>query len=278
MKSNRSMSWIPTSGSRQNARMDELRAFHSRLLTAIHGIAEPDLRRPEREGKWAIADVIAHLADLELVYAVRIRTIVAGAGGETPLPVLAQDAWVERVHRREPVAELLEQFWFHRRMNLALRERLSEEELARTGVHPDYGPITVSDAFDRIERHDAKHLAQIERIKNAHGLVASETPHLAGVVAGRELSVTSPGEGVHSRTLWQEGVKRALEVEFDAGAQWPGIDYHVPGPEEVYVLSGDLDDGAHVHRAGTFLHHPAGSSHSPRSEEGCRLFVFYPEG
>ena len=48
--------------------------------------------------------------------------------------------------------------------------------------------------------------------------------------------------------------------------------------EEVYVLSGDFDDGGSVYRTGTFLHHPAGSSHSPRSTEGCRLFVFYPEG
>src|SRR5215210_9527932 len=108
--------------------METLRAFHSRLLLAIHGIAEADLVRPEREGKWSIADVIAHLGDLEMVYAVRIRTILAGAGGDAPLPSLAQDDWIERVHRREPVPELLEQLWFHRRMNLALRERLSEEE------------------------------------------------------------------------------------------------------------------------------------------------------
>jgi quercetin dioxygenase-like cupin family protein len=266
-------------------RMDKLRAFHSRLLLAIHGIAEEELVRPEREGKWSIADVIAHLSDLELVYAVRLRTILADAdygGGDAPLPALAQDAWVERVHRREPlhetIAELLEQLWFHRRMNLALRERLSAEELARTGVHPQYGPITIDDALDRMEKHDEKHLAQIERIKATHGLRASDEPHLAGVVAGSEISVTSPGDGVRVRTLWKDGVKRALEVEIDAGAQWPGIDHHVPGPEEVYVLSGDFDDGANVYRAGTFLHHPAGSSHSPRSVEGCRLFVFYPEG
>jgi quercetin dioxygenase-like cupin family protein len=213
-----------------------------------------------------------------MVYAVRIRTILAGAGGDAPLPSLAQDEWVERVHRREPVSELLEQFWFHRRMNVTLLERLSPEERARTGVHPQYGSMSIDDAFERIERHDAKHLAQIERIKSTHGLRASEEPYVTEVVAGRELRVTSPGPGVRCRTLWEDGVKRALEVELDAGAQWPGIDHHVPGPEEVYVLSGDFDDGANVYRAGTFLHHPAGSSHSPRSVEGCKLFVFYPEG
>lgn len=278
MKSKRSMSWIPATESRQNRPMEKLHAFQSRLLLAIHGIAESDLARPEREGKWSIADVIAHLADLELVYAVRMRTILAAAGGDAPLPALAQDEWVERVHRREPVAELLEQFWFHRRMNLALRERLTGEEQTRTGVHPQYGPITIDGALARLEVHDARHLGQIERIKTTLGLRASDQPYVRGVVAGTEVSLTSPGDGVRVRTLWKHGVKRALEVEFDPGAQWPGIDYHVPGPEEVYVLSGDFDDGANVHRAGTFLHHPAGSSHSPRSVEGCRLFVFYPEG
>jgi DinB superfamily len=146
--------------------LEKLRAFPARLAAATEGV--PDLTKPEREGKWSVADVVAHLGDLELVYAVRIRTILAGAGGETPLPVLAQNHWVEHVHRREPLAELLEQFAFHRRMNLALLERLSEEELSRSGVHPDYGRISVRDAYGRIERHDEKHLAQIERIKAAH--------------------------------------------------------------------------------------------------------------
>ena len=257
--------------------MNALLDFQSRLLMAIHGIAESDLTRPQADGKWSVADVIAHLGDLELVYAVRIRTILAGAD-DTPLPALRQDAWIERVHRREPVAELLEQFWFHRRANVRLLERLSEEELGRTGTHPQYGTISVAQAFERIERHDAKHLAQIERIKGTLGLQAAENPSLNGIVRGIAGPDRSLGDGVRVRTLWRDGVKSALEVEIDAGAEWPGIDYHVPGPEEVYVLSGDFDDGANVHRSGTFLHHPAGSSHVPRSAEGCRLFVFYPEG
>jgi anti-sigma factor ChrR (cupin superfamily) len=96
------------------------------------------------------------------------------------------------------------------------------------------------------------------------------------VVAGREHR--SPGPGVRVHDLWSDGTRRALQVEFDAGAQWPGLDYHVPGPEEVYVLSGDFHDGHARYEAGTFLHHPAGTSHSPVSENGCVLFVFYPEG
>ncbi|HYO76521.1 MAG TPA: DinB family protein, partial [Thermoanaerobaculia bacterium] len=78
-----------------------------------------------------------------------------------------QDAWVERVHRRETVAELLEHFRFQRAHNIALLSRLTDEELDRSGIHPQYGPITVRAAAERLVSHDEKHLAQIERIKAA---------------------------------------------------------------------------------------------------------------
>lgn len=251
--------------------------FQSRLLLAIHGIAEDDLRRIEPGKTWSIADVIAHLGDLELVYAVRIRTALATDGAD--VPGLSQEEWIASVHRRgEPVSELLEQFWFHRRANLALKARLTEEELARKGRHPHYGVITIAQMFERIANHDEKHLGQIERIKKNLGLAVTETPHLAGAVVGTTLEERSPGNGVAVRELWREGARRALEVTFPPGAQWPGLDYHVPGPEEMYVLAGEFDDGGMILPAGTFVHYPAGSSHSPRAAEGGRLFVFYPEG
>ncbi|HKR64632.1 MAG TPA: DinB family protein [Thermoanaerobaculia bacterium] len=136
------------------------------LRALLAGLSDEELRRPEGPGRWSLLDVLSHLGDLEMVYAVRMRDILAGSGDRALQP-LAQNAWVERVHRREDetVEELLEQFAFHRRMNLALFSRLSEEEWERKGVHPQYGALSVRDAKGRIERHDAKHLAQMERIK-----------------------------------------------------------------------------------------------------------------
>jgi hypothetical protein len=144
--------------------LDRLTTFPARLAKATEGLDEPQATRLEREGGWSIADVVAHLGDLELVYAVRIRTILAGAG-DTPLAALNQNAWIERVHRREPLSELLERFRQQRAHNVALLERLNAEELERSGIHPQYGPITVRAAAERLVRHDEKHLAQLERIK-----------------------------------------------------------------------------------------------------------------
>jgi anti-sigma factor ChrR (cupin superfamily) len=66
--------------------------------------------------------------------------------------------------------------------------------------------------------------------------------------------------------------------EIAPGAVYPDLDVHEPGAEEVFVVSGDFCDGKNTYPAGTFIHHPAGSSHVPQSRDGCMLFVFFPEG
>lgn len=144
--------------------LEPLRAFPERLANTVRRIR--NVTTPEAEGKWSVTDVVAHLVDLELVYAVRIRDILAGSG-ERALQPLEQDAWIERVHRREPVEELLEQFAFLRRMNLALADRMSEAERTRSGMHPQYGTLSAFGAFERLVRHDEKHHGQIERIAAA---------------------------------------------------------------------------------------------------------------
>lgn len=255
---------------------EQLLAFHSRLLLAIHGIAEDDLRRPEAEGAWSIVEVIAHLSHVELLTALRVRMMIAE--DEPRLPGLAQNAWVARLGGESP-ADALEHFWSVRRQNVRLLRSLAPTDLQRAGSHPNFGRLTVAELANRVRDHGEKHLGQIERIKATLGLSASAASNLAGVTAGViGTDPRSPGPGVRVFELWNDGLRRALQVEFDAGAQWPGLDHHVPGPEEVFILSGDFDDGARRYEAGTFLHHPAGTSHSPVSRGGCKLFVFYPEG
>lgn len=256
----------------------QLHDFSSRLLLSIHGIAAEDLRRPERAGRWSILNVIAHLSDLDLLTNVRMRMILAD--DHPRLPGFDQERFVAAVHEEDTLADLLEQFGALRRMNLSLVARLSDAELSRTGDHPEYGSMTVRQLINRLQRHEEKHLQQIDGVKNALGLRSSERPDVSGVVASHPTtsSTRNFAPGIRIRDLWRSGVRRALQVELDAGSQWPGLDYHVPGPEEVYVVAGDFDDGANVYGPGSFLHHPAGSSHSPRTREGCTLFVFYPEG
>lgn len=84
-------------------------------------------------------------------------------------------------------------------------------------------------------------------------------------------------EGISVCPLWQgEASAQAMVVEIAPGAKWEGIDSHDDNSEEVFVISGVFNDGVRDYPAGTFIHHPVGSSHIPQSATGCKLFIFNP--
>lgn len=106
--------------------------------------------------------------------------------------------------------------------------------------------------------------------------------NLEGVVA-KHWKEVKPIEmryaGFSTRLLWsQPNGRRALIFEIAPGAVYPELDEHLPGAEEVFVVSGTFCDGKNSYSAGTFIHNPAGSSHIPQSKDGCVLFVYFPEG
>ena len=105
--------------------------------------------------------------------------------------------------------------------------------------------------------------------------------NLEGVIAAnwRHLPAKEIFPGIRKRILWQgtNGAKAQI-LEIDPGAKFTTLDSHFPGPEEVFVVSGVFNDGAHDYPAGTFIHNPVGSAHVPQSKQGCVIFVFFPEG
>jgi hypothetical protein len=69
-----------------------------------------------------------------------------------------------------------------------------------------------------------------------------------GVVAANWMDIPAKEifPGIRKRILWQDadGAKAQM-LEIDAGATFPSLDVHAPGPEEVFVVSGEFNDGAH---------------------------------
>lgn len=84
----------------------------------------------------------------------------------------------------------------------------------------------------------------------------------------------SPSPRVQRRLLERDGeeVARATSiVRYEAGARFD-IHRHELG-EEIFVLSGTLNDESGDYGPGTYLKNPPGSSHAPFSQDGCTLFV-----
>src|SRR5262249_36093192 len=115
-----------------------LRETASALPRAIDGLSSEELRRPEQPGKWSIAQVLQHLADSDVVWAWRMRLILAQ--DRPQLTGYDQDLWAARLHdEREDPTDALELFTVLRRSNLRLLERASPADLKRVGVHIERG-------------------------------------------------------------------------------------------------------------------------------------------
>jgi DinB superfamily len=136
------------------------------LRNLVAGVDDATLRRPERPGKWAMVDVVQHLADGEMVVGFRVRMIVAH--DQPAITAYDQDLWATNLRYRDAnVSAALGQFETLRDANLRFLRQLSGEERSRYGVHSERGGESVEYMFRLLAGHDLTHLAQLERIKRA---------------------------------------------------------------------------------------------------------------
>src|SRR5262245_33051463 len=135
-----------------------------RLASLIAGLSAEELARRPRPEKWSIQEIVAHLADDELVGAYRIRLILSASG--TPIQAFDQAAWARtgRYATRD-IGESLSLFQLLRHANLSLMHSLSAEEWKMYGVHAERGIESVRDIASYYAGHDINHFRQIEAIR-----------------------------------------------------------------------------------------------------------------
>lgn len=139
-----------------------LKETSSRVAALLHEApAEAWTRRPELD-IWAPVEVLAHLADVELVYGVRLRLMLTSV--HPVLPRFDQDVLAARAHyvAWKP-ALALERFHVRRSDSLEVLDGCSAEDLERTGVHPTRGDMTVADMVALMLAHDTDHVGQIRQ-------------------------------------------------------------------------------------------------------------------
>src|SRR6195256_940430 len=99
-------------------------ATANKLARFIKGVPVSRLRKRPAPDKWSVSDILAHLADSEIVGGFRMRLILGAPG--TPVAAFDQDSWVTSGHyeKRDP-RKSVEQFRVVREANLALLKSLT---------------------------------------------------------------------------------------------------------------------------------------------------------
>jgi anti-sigma factor ChrR (cupin superfamily) len=80
-----------------------------------------------------------------------------------------------------------------------------------------------------------------------------------------------PVEGLEVMPLHKFGTEQVALVKWKAGIEYARHSH--PQGEEVFVLSGVFADEQGTYPADTWLRNPAGSEHTPYSDEGCVIYV-----
>jgi DinB superfamily len=112
-------------------------------------------------GKWSPGEIVAHLADCELVFGFRLRqTLAEDAPTIQPFD---QDKWAKTYHGITP-AEALEAFKAFREWNLVLLEDLPPSARTRKVTHPERGTMSFQTIVETMAGHDLNHLGQLRRI------------------------------------------------------------------------------------------------------------------
>src|SRR5215472_390957 len=144
---------------------DEIEHAPEQIAAMVETLSDAQLRYKPNPKKWSALEILAHLADIELVYGVRLRQIIAQPG--STIAPIDQDIWANALdYASSRVPELLERYRCVRRANVALLKRLTTADLGKAAFHPEYeGDFTLADLIVFMRRHDPNHLRQIERLR-----------------------------------------------------------------------------------------------------------------
>lgn len=138
-------------------------ATNKKLTRLIKGISPAKLRKRPASDKWSVAEILAHLADVEIVIGWRIRSILGDPG--TAVQAYDQNSWVISGHyEKRDARKSIEIQRVVREANLALLKTLSPAQWKHYGQHAERGQESIEHIVRMVAGHDLNHIQQIERI------------------------------------------------------------------------------------------------------------------
>ena len=135
----------------------------TRLAKLLKNVPTAKLRKRPDPKKWSVSEILAHLADGEMVLGVRMRFVL----GQNGVPILAtdQDTWSDLLQYRSiDPKESLQMFAALRKWNLQMLKRAPKKLWSNVGIHSERGEESVAAMVDLYAGHDINHFKQIEAI------------------------------------------------------------------------------------------------------------------
>jgi hypothetical protein len=135
----------------------------SAIASLLEAIGTANVNASPAPGKWSAAEIVAHLADCEIVFAFRLRQTLAE--DSYVIQPFDQDKWAAASgYPGISADEALNTFAVARRWNLRLIAHALPAAAGRQATHPERGTMTFQTIVETMAGHDLNHLGQLARI------------------------------------------------------------------------------------------------------------------
>lgn len=135
------------------------------ILGAVVKDVDQSLATGPRDGAdgWTTLEVLCHLRDFEQIWQTRANLILSEDRPDLP-KFDVEGLVIERAYAQQEFTSVWAERTRLRQESLAMLDGLTEEQWSRTGNHPRYGEMSISDLARQLTTHDVDHIEQIVRI------------------------------------------------------------------------------------------------------------------
>jgi hypothetical protein len=155
-----------TAQRRQQA-IDEIASTPAKMRAAVHGLRDPQLDTPYRDGGWTVRQVVHHVPDSHMNAFIRLH--IALTEDKPTIRTYEEARWAELADAKEPIAgsqALLDAL--HARWDRTWRS-MKPEDFARPLVHPQQGERNIDWILFIYEWHGKHHTAHITELRKQKG-------------------------------------------------------------------------------------------------------------
>ena len=135
------------------------------LEKMLSGLSDEWVMNNEGKDTWSPFDVVGHLIHGEKTdWVIRMEIILSDKANKKFVPF---DRFAQlKDNKGKKLAQLLKEFARLRKKNIQIlkAKKLTKKDLNKTGIHPEFGRVTLEELLATWVTHDLTHIGQMVRV------------------------------------------------------------------------------------------------------------------